>query len=68
MESVDVEEQGQPPRRYEQQEKNVHEKVRQQLALDKAGDGKKYKPCPRWKNLGLTFSHGYVIIPLVKYC
>lgn len=35
---------------------------------DKAGDGKKYEPCPRWKNLRLTFSRGYAIIPLVKYC
>lgn len=68
VESVDVEEQGQPPRPYEQQEKNVHEKARQQRAPDKAGDGKKYEPCPRWKNLGLMFSHRYVIIPLVKYC
>lgn len=68
VESVDVEEQGQPPRPYEQQEKNVHEKARQQRAPDKAGDGKKYEPCQRWKDPGLTFSHGYVIIPLVKYC
>lgn len=67
VESVDLEEQGQPLRPFEQQEKNVYEKVRQQRALHKAGSGKKYKPCPRWKNLGLVFSHGYMIIPLVKY-
>lgn len=36
MESVDAEEHGQPPRPYEQQEKNVHEKARQQRAPDKA--------------------------------
>lgn len=68
MESVDVAEHGQSPRPYEQHEKNVHEKARQQCAPDKAGNGKKYEPCPRWKNLELTFSHGYVIILLVKYC
>lgn len=67
VESVDVEEQGQPLRPYEQQEKNVHEKARQQRAPDKAGSGKKYKPCPRWKNPRLVFSHGYVLIPLMKY-
>ncbi|XP_039983105.1 outer dynein arm-docking complex subunit 2 [Xiphias gladius] len=53
VESVDMEEQGQPQRSYEQQEKNVHDKARQQHTLNKAGDEKKYEPCPRWKNLGL---------------
>ncbi|XP_031728280.1 armadillo repeat-containing protein 4 isoform X1 [Anarrhichthys ocellatus] len=53
VEPVDAEEQGQPQRSYEQQEKNVHEKARQQHAPNKAGGGKKYEPCPRWKNLGL---------------
>lgn len=50
VESVDVEEPGQPLRPYEQRENNVHEKARQQRAPDKVGSGKKYKPCPRWKN------------------
>ncbi|TKS87995.1 Armadillo repeat-containing protein 4 [Collichthys lucidus] len=53
VESVDAEEQGQPQRSYEQQEKNVHEKARQQHAPNKADGEKKYEPCPRWKNLGL---------------
>ncbi|XP_044031908.1 outer dynein arm-docking complex subunit 2 isoform X2 [Siniperca chuatsi] len=53
VESVDAEEQGQPQRSYEQQEKNVHEKARQQHTPNKAGGKKKYEPCPRWKNLGL---------------
>ncbi|XP_059182457.1 outer dynein arm-docking complex subunit 2 [Centropristis striata] len=53
VESVDAGEQGQPQRSYEQQEKNVHEKWRQQHTLNKAGGEKKYEPCPRWKNLGL---------------
>ncbi|KAM7370158.1 hypothetical protein PAMP_011436 [Pampus punctatissimus] len=53
VESVDAEEQGQPQRSYEQQEKNVHEKLRQQHTLNKAGVEKKYEPCPRWKDLGL---------------
>lgn len=67
VESVDGEEQGQRLRPYEEQEKNAHEKARQQRAPDKAGSGKKYKPCLRWKNLELVFSHVYVIIPLMKY-
>ncbi|KAL7373163.1 hypothetical protein ABVT39_000343 [Epinephelus coioides] len=54
VESVDAEEQGQPQRSYEQQEKNVHEKARQQHTPNKAGGEKKYEPCPRWKNLGLV--------------
>ncbi|XP_060920838.1 outer dynein arm-docking complex subunit 2 [Labrus mixtus] len=52
VESVDAEEQGQPQRSYEQQEKNVHEKWRQHAPY-KAGGKKKYEPCPRWRNLGL---------------
>uniref|UniRef100_A0A4W6G7R7 Outer dynein arm docking complex subunit 2 n=1 Tax=Lates calcarifer TaxID=8187 RepID=A0A4W6G7R7_LATCA len=63
VESVDMEEQGQPQRSYEQQEKNVHDKARQQHTLNKAGGEKKYEPCPRWKNLGLMSPCGYVIIP-----
>ncbi|XP_075968755.1 outer dynein arm-docking complex subunit 2-like isoform X2 [Anarhichas minor] len=54
VEPVDAEEQGQPQRSYEQQEKNVHEKARQQHAPNKAGGGKKYELCPWWKNLGLV--------------
>lgn len=65
VESVDAEEQGQPQRSYEQQEKNVHEKARQQHAPNKADGEKKYEPCPRWKNLGLMPPCGYVITPLV---
>uniref|UniRef100_A0A4W6G7T7 Outer dynein arm docking complex subunit 2 n=1 Tax=Lates calcarifer TaxID=8187 RepID=A0A4W6G7T7_LATCA len=67
VESVDMEEQGQPQRSYEQQEKNVHDKARQQHTLNKAGGEKKYEPCPRWKNLGLMSPCGYVIIPC-KMC
>ena len=66
VESVDAEEQGQPQRSYEQREKNVHEKARQQLTPNKAGGEKKYEPCPRWKNLGLVSPSGYVIIPLIR--
>ncbi|XP_035510826.1 armadillo repeat-containing protein 4 isoform X2 [Morone saxatilis] len=58
VESVDAEEQGQPQRSYEQQEKNVHEKARQQHTPNKAGGEKKYEPCPRWKNLGLMSPSG----------
>ncbi|XP_075936860.1 outer dynein arm-docking complex subunit 2-like isoform X1 [Anarhichas minor] len=54
VEPVDAEEQGQPQRSYEQQEKNVHEKARQQHAPNKAGGGKKYELCPWWKNLSLV--------------
>ncbi|KAM8822409.1 outer dynein arm-docking complex subunit 2 isoform 2-T3 [Spinachia spinachia] len=57
VESVDAQEQGQPQRSDEQQEKNVHEKARQQHAPNKADDRKKYEPCPRWKNLGLVSPH-----------
>ncbi|CAK6952038.1 outer dynein arm-docking complex subunit 2 [Scomber scombrus] len=58
VESVDAEEQGQPQRSYEQQEKNVHEKPRQQHTLNKAGGEKKYEPCPRWKDLSLVSACG----------
>ncbi|XP_029385311.1 armadillo repeat-containing protein 4 isoform X2 [Echeneis naucrates] len=53
VESVDMEEQGQPQRSYEQHEKNVHDKARQQHTLNKASGEKKYEPCPRWRNHGL---------------
>lgn len=66
VESVDVEEQGQPQRPYEREEKNVHEKARQQRAPNKAGGKKKYELCLRWRDLGFRCSYGYVIIPLVK--
>uniref|UniRef100_A0A673C1M0 Armadillo repeat containing 4 n=1 Tax=Sphaeramia orbicularis TaxID=375764 RepID=A0A673C1M0_9TELE len=59
VESVDAEEQGQPQRSYEQQEKNVHEKARQQHTANKAGGKMKYEPCPRWKDLGLKCPPGY---------
>nr|XP_043897767.1 outer dynein arm-docking complex subunit 2 isoform X1 [Solea senegalensis] len=49
VESVDMEEQGELQRSYEQQEKNVQDKSRKQHLLNK----KKYEPCPRWKKLGL---------------
>lgn len=72
VESVDGEEQGQPQRSYEQQEKNVHEKARQQHTLNKAGDKNKYEPCQRWKTLDLLSAFRYVIIPLIRcalqYC
>ncbi|KAM3593279.1 uncharacterized protein V6R79_009296 [Siganus canaliculatus] len=58
VESVDAEEQGQPQRSYEQQEKNVHEKTRRQHTANKAGGGMKYEPCPRWKDLSLMLSCG----------
>uniref|UniRef100_A0AAR2KTB1 Outer dynein arm docking complex subunit 2 n=1 Tax=Pygocentrus nattereri TaxID=42514 RepID=A0AAR2KTB1_PYGNA len=41
---------------YEHQEKNVHEKARQQLALNKSGVAKKLEPSLKW-NLGLTSPH-----------
>ncbi|XP_071753052.1 outer dynein arm-docking complex subunit 2 isoform X1 [Centroberyx gerrardi] len=53
VESVDAEEQGQPQRSYEHQEKNVHERARQQHTPNKPGGKKKLEPSPRWKNLGL---------------
>lgn len=63
VESVDKEEQGQPQRSYEQQEKNVHDKARQQHTLYTTGGERIYEPCPRWKTLGLTSPCRYVIIP-----
>ncbi|XP_034718241.1 armadillo repeat-containing protein 4 isoform X2 [Etheostoma cragini] len=58
VELVDVEEQGQPQRSYEQQEKNVHEEARQQHRPNKAGHEKKYELCPRWRNFALLSSCG----------
>ncbi|XP_037311989.1 outer dynein arm-docking complex subunit 2 [Pungitius pungitius] len=58
VELVDAEEQGQPQRSDEQQEKNVHEKERQRHAPNKANDRKKYEPCRRWNNLGLVSPRG----------
>ncbi|XP_036428210.1 armadillo repeat-containing protein 4 [Colossoma macropomum] len=57
VETVDVEERGQTLRSYEHQQKNVHEKSRQQLALNKSGGVKKLEPSLKWKNLGLTSPH-----------
>uniref|UniRef100_A0A673VQJ3 Outer dynein arm docking complex subunit 2 n=1 Tax=Salmo trutta TaxID=8032 RepID=A0A673VQJ3_SALTR len=54
VELVDTEEQGQPQRSYEHQEKNVHEKARQQLVQNKPGGKKKLEPSLKWKNLGLA--------------
>uniref|UniRef100_A0A6Q2YBD7 Outer dynein arm docking complex subunit 2 n=1 Tax=Esox lucius TaxID=8010 RepID=A0A6Q2YBD7_ESOLU len=54
MESVDAEEQGQPQRSYDHQEKNVHEKARQQPVQNKLGGKKKLEPSLKWKNLGLA--------------
>ncbi|XP_032359465.1 armadillo repeat-containing protein 4 isoform X2 [Etheostoma spectabile] len=60
VELVDVEEQGQPQRSYEQQEKNVHEKARLQHTLNMAGRVrvKIYEPCPRWRKFGLLSPYG----------
>lgn len=66
VELVDGEQQGQPQKSYEHQEKNVHERARQQHTPNKAGGEKKYEPCPRWKNFGLLFKFGYVIIYLKR--
>uniref|UniRef100_A0A3B5B5K6 Armadillo repeat containing 4 n=1 Tax=Stegastes partitus TaxID=144197 RepID=A0A3B5B5K6_9TELE len=72
VESVDGEEQGQPQRSYEQQEKNVHEKAKQQHTVNKAGGRNKNEMCPRWSSFALLSTFGYVTIPLVrcvlKYC
>lgn len=73
VELVDAEEQGQPQRSYEHQEKNVHEKARQQLVQNKPGGKKKLEPSLKWKNLGLASPYEYVIIPplytmSLKYC
>ncbi|XP_056155767.1 outer dynein arm-docking complex subunit 2 isoform X2 [Lampris incognitus] len=64
VESVDGEEQGQPQRSYEHQEKNVHERARQQHTANKPGSKKKLEPSLKWKNLGLLSPYEYVIIPL----
>ncbi|KAL7856705.1 hypothetical protein SRHO_G00156040 [Serrasalmus rhombeus] len=56
VEAVDVEERGQTLRSYEHQEKNVHEKARQQLAPNKSGVAKKLEPSLKW-NLSLTSPH-----------
>ncbi|XP_029935491.1 armadillo repeat-containing protein 4 [Myripristis murdjan] len=53
VESVDAEEQGQPQRSYEHQEKNVHERARQQHTPNKPGGKTKLEPSPRWKSPGL---------------
>ncbi|XP_062377092.1 outer dynein arm-docking complex subunit 2 [Sardina pilchardus] len=54
VESVDAEEPGQTPRAYEHQEKNAHDRARQQqLAASKPGGKKKLEPSPKWKGLGL---------------
>ncbi|XP_023679477.1 outer dynein arm-docking complex subunit 2 isoform X2 [Paramormyrops kingsleyae] len=53
VEPVGAEEQGQTQRSYEHQEKNVHEKARQQPAQNKPGSKKKLEPSSKWKNLGL---------------
>lgn len=66
VESVDAEEQGQPQRSYEQQEKNVHEKWRQHTPYNAGGKKKKYEPCPRWRDLRLISPCGYVISPDVR--
>ncbi|KAI4892456.1 hypothetical protein NFI96_000741 [Prochilodus magdalenae] len=57
VEAVDVEERSQTLRSYEHQEKNVHEKARQQFALNNSGSMKKLEPSLKWKNLGLTSPH-----------
>uniref|UniRef100_A0A668AJZ4 Outer dynein arm docking complex subunit 2 n=1 Tax=Myripristis murdjan TaxID=586833 RepID=A0A668AJZ4_9TELE len=64
VESVDAEEQGQPQRSYEHQEKNVHERARQQHTPNKPGGKTKLEPSPRWKSPGLMSPYEYVIIPL----
>ncbi|XP_066573997.1 outer dynein arm-docking complex subunit 2 [Amia ocellicauda] len=57
VESVDVEEQGQTQRSYEHQEKNMHEKTRQQPAQNKPSSKKKLEPSLKWRNLGITSSY-----------
>lgn len=64
VESVDGEEQGQPQRSYEQQEKNVHEKL--QRTLYRVDREKIYEPCPRWSGLSVFSTCGYVIISHVR--
>ncbi|XP_033856926.3 outer dynein arm-docking complex subunit 2-like isoform X1 [Acipenser ruthenus] len=56
VELVDTEEQGQTKRSYENQEKNVHEKMRQQPTQNKPTPPKKLEPSLKWKNLNLTSS------------
>ncbi|XP_008279473.1 armadillo repeat-containing protein 4 [Stegastes partitus] len=58
VESVDGEEQGQPQRSYEQQEKNVHEKAKQQHTVNKAGGRNKNEMCPRWSSFALLSTFG----------
>ncbi|MGH0149280.1 UNVERIFIED_CONTAM: hypothetical protein FKN15_041898 [Acipenser sinensis] len=58
VELVDTEEQGQTKRSYENQEKNVHEKMRQQPTQKKPTPPKKLEPSLKWKNLNLTSSQG----------
>uniref|UniRef100_A0A673W2N7 Outer dynein arm docking complex subunit 2 n=1 Tax=Salmo trutta TaxID=8032 RepID=A0A673W2N7_SALTR len=59
---VGFHEQGQPQRSYEHQEKNVHEKARQQLVQNKPGGKKKLEPSLKWKNLGLASPYEYMLI------
>ncbi|KAK6492254.1 armadillo repeat-containing protein 4-like [Huso huso] len=71
VELVDTEEQGQTKRSYENQEKNVHEKMRQQPTQNKPTPPKKLEPSLKWKNLNLTSSQGEknensTIIKIVK--
>ncbi|XP_041102954.1 outer dynein arm-docking complex subunit 2-like isoform X2 [Polyodon spathula] len=54
VELVDTEEQGQTQRSYENREKNVHEKMRQQPTQNKPTPPKKLEPSLKWKNLNLT--------------
>ncbi|XP_016406425.1 armadillo repeat-containing protein 4 [Sinocyclocheilus rhinocerous] len=61
VETVDVEETGQTLKSYDHEEKNVPEKARQQLVLNKPGSRKnKLEPSLKWKNLGLTSSYDEV--------
>ena len=62
MESVDAEEPGQTQRAYEHQEKNVHDRARQQLAPSKPGGKKNLEPSPKWKGLGLPSGQQYVAV------
>ncbi|XP_042591381.1 outer dynein arm-docking complex subunit 2 isoform X1 [Cyprinus carpio] len=58
VETVDVGETGQTLKSYDHEEKNVPEKVRQQLARNKPGGRKKkLEPSLKWKNLGLASSY-----------
>ncbi|XP_063062971.1 outer dynein arm-docking complex subunit 2 [Engraulis encrasicolus] len=54
VEAVDAEETGQSLRSYEHQEKNAHDRARQQqLTPSKSAGKKKLEPSPKWKGLGL---------------